>query len=206
VAPLVETREAQTRTRTRSVAAPTKDQRSVLMEGIENVGREIHPRTLRFGSRLIAGINPDRHHGRRRYRRGLRPAASQRIIACANRSPGPPRKHCAGFALRPRVESSRCRPRRKTYATRSRPVSRGGACPRGRLSRRLNRQSGRNALGSMRRFGRTPYGPSTPLATGCIGQRRAWGLGVQKGGNRSACHLSRDVSCGSPGSQWDRVR
>ena len=52
----------------RLVAAPTKDQRSVLMEGIENVGREIHPETFRFGGRLIAGISPDRHHGRRRYR------------------------------------------------------------------------------------------------------------------------------------------
>jgi hypothetical protein len=62
--------------------------------------RDIHPRTLRFGSRLIAGINPDRHHGRRRHRHGFRPAASQQAIA-GNRSPSPARKHCAGFTLRP---------------------------------------------------------------------------------------------------------
>ena len=41
-----------------SVAAPTTDQPSVLMESIENAGRELHPRTLRFGSRPTAGINP----------------------------------------------------------------------------------------------------------------------------------------------------
>jgi hypothetical protein len=46
-----------------SVAAPAKDQRSVFMKG---VGRQLHPRTLRFGSRFIAGTNPDRHHGRSR--------------------------------------------------------------------------------------------------------------------------------------------
>jgi hypothetical protein len=28
------------------------------MEGIENVGREIHPRTLRFGSRLSLASTP----------------------------------------------------------------------------------------------------------------------------------------------------
>ncbi len=46
------------RTLPRSAAAPAKDQRSVLMKG---VGRQLHPRILRFGSRFIAGINPDRH-------------------------------------------------------------------------------------------------------------------------------------------------
>ena len=63
----------QTRARTCSVAAPTEDRPSVLMEGIENVGRELHPRTLRFGSRPIAVINPDGHHGPRRYRYGSDP-------------------------------------------------------------------------------------------------------------------------------------
>ncbi len=57
MAPLVET----PRTLTRSVAASAKDQRSVLMKG---VGRQLHPRILRIGSRFIEGIRPDRHHGR----------------------------------------------------------------------------------------------------------------------------------------------
>jgi len=74
------------------------------MEGIENVGREIHPKTLRFGSRAIAGINPDRHHRRRRYHHVFRPVASLQIIACADRSPSPARKHCVEFALRPPAE------------------------------------------------------------------------------------------------------
>ncbi len=30
----------------------------MLIEGIKNVGQEIHPGTLPFGSRLIAGIDP----------------------------------------------------------------------------------------------------------------------------------------------------
>lgn len=42
-------------TLTRSVAASAKDQCSVLMKG---VGRQLHPRIPRFGSRFIAGINP----------------------------------------------------------------------------------------------------------------------------------------------------
>jgi hypothetical protein len=50
VAPLVET----PRTLTRSVA-PAKDQRSVLMKG---VGRQLHPRILRFGSRLSPAYQP----------------------------------------------------------------------------------------------------------------------------------------------------
>jgi hypothetical protein len=55
VVPLVET----PRTPTRSVAAPAKDQRSVVMKG---VGRQLHPRIPRIGSRFIAGSNPDRHY------------------------------------------------------------------------------------------------------------------------------------------------
>jgi hypothetical protein len=49
--PLAET----PRTLTRSVAAPAKVQRSVLLKG---GGRQLHPRILRFGSRFITGINP----------------------------------------------------------------------------------------------------------------------------------------------------
>jgi hypothetical protein len=49
------------RTRTRRVATPAEDQRSVLIKG---VGRQLHPRFLRFGSPFITGINPDRHYGR----------------------------------------------------------------------------------------------------------------------------------------------
>jgi hypothetical protein len=58
------------------------------MEGIENVLERSIPRTLRFGSRLIAGINSNRRQGRRRYRHTFGPAASRQIIAGADRSPG----------------------------------------------------------------------------------------------------------------------
>src|ERR1700719_4241239 len=58
------------------VAVPIKDQRSLLM-GIEKVGREVHPRILRFGSRLIAGINPDCHHRRSRLWRIHAPPATR---------------------------------------------------------------------------------------------------------------------------------
>jgi len=58
--------EAQ-RTATRSVAAPAEDQRRVL---IEAMGRQLHPRLLRFGDRLFVGINPGPHHGRCRWRHG----------------------------------------------------------------------------------------------------------------------------------------
>ena len=133
------------------------------MEGIENAGRELHPRTLRFGGRLTAGINPDGHHGRRRHRHRFRPAASQQIIAGADQSPSPSRKHCAGSALRPPAESGRCRSRRETCATRSGPLSRLGLPARAPISPRLNRRrSGRNVPGSMRRFGPTAHGPSIP--------------------------------------------
>jgi hypothetical protein len=43
-----------TRARALSVVAPTQRQRNILIEGIENVGQEIHPSTLRFGNRLVA--------------------------------------------------------------------------------------------------------------------------------------------------------
>jgi hypothetical protein len=45
----------------RSAVVTAKDHGGALMEGIENIGREIHPGTLRFGSRPIAGVRPDRH-------------------------------------------------------------------------------------------------------------------------------------------------
>jgi len=45
------------------VAAPANDKRCVLMKG---VGRQLHPRIPRFGSRLIADIDPARHHGQSR--------------------------------------------------------------------------------------------------------------------------------------------
>jgi hypothetical protein len=41
------------------------------MEGIENAGREIHPKTLRFGSRLIAGIDAIATQRGGRYRHGI---------------------------------------------------------------------------------------------------------------------------------------
>ena len=59
------------RARMRSIAAPTKDQRSVLMAGIENAGSEIHPGTLRFGSRLIAGFDAIATQRDGRYRHGI---------------------------------------------------------------------------------------------------------------------------------------
>jgi hypothetical protein len=45
----------------RSAVVTAKDHGGALMEGIESIGREIHPGTLRFGSRPIAGVRPDRH-------------------------------------------------------------------------------------------------------------------------------------------------
>jgi hypothetical protein len=76
---------------------PTRDQRSDLMERIDNVGREVHLRTLRFGSRLIAGTAIA---GDADAVTGSGPAASQQAIA-GNRSPSPARSNCAGFTRRP---------------------------------------------------------------------------------------------------------
>ena len=43
------------RARTRSIAVTTENHRSVFMEASKNAGRKTHLKTLRFGSRLIAG-------------------------------------------------------------------------------------------------------------------------------------------------------
>ena len=62
VVPLVETIEMQPRTRTRSVAAPVKDQLGVLMMVTESAGCRIDPGILPSAGRSIGGINRDRHH------------------------------------------------------------------------------------------------------------------------------------------------
>jgi hypothetical protein len=123
VVPLVKT----PRTLTRSVAAPAKDQRSVLMKG---VGRQLHPRILRFGSRFVASNNPDRHHGQCRI--------ASRVLTRSE--PGKPPAtpghnvrgvffdgiHGTGFTLRPPLEIGLMSRAHGELRPRSAPVGRLG--------------------------------------------------------------------------------
>jgi hypothetical protein len=106
---------------------PTTDHHSAFMEGSKTYAK----RSI-LGSRFIACINPDRRHGRRRYRYRFRPVASQQVIAGAARSPVQrvsivPDSSPADQLNRADV----ARAKRTTPLDLGR--SSGWACPRGRL-------------------------------------------------------------------------
>jgi hypothetical protein len=106
---------------------PTTDHHSAFMEGSKTYAK----RSI-LGSRFIACINPDRRHGRPRYRYRFRPVASQQVIAGAARSPVQrvsivPDSSPADQLNRADV----ARAKRTTPLDLGR--SSGWACPRGRL-------------------------------------------------------------------------
>jgi hypothetical protein len=123
------------------VAAAAKDQRSVIMKG---VGRQLHPRIFRFGSRFIAGMNPDRPEP---------VPIAPRVLTRSE--PGKPpatpghnvrrvffdRIYGTGFTLQPPLEIGLMSRAHGELRPRSAPVSRVGLPARTPISPRLNRVS-----------------------------------------------------------------
>ena len=163
MAPLVET----PRTLTRSVA-PAKDQRSVLMKG---VGRQLHPRILRFGSRLSPASTPiattaGADNVTDSDPQQARQAAGDAWSQCSARILRPDLRYRIHAPAATRNRADVARARRATPSI-SAGRSAGPARADANIAAAQPSQRRRNVPGSIRRFGRTPpYRSPTPPATG----------------------------------------
>jgi hypothetical protein len=181
-------------TLTRSVAAPAKDQRSVLMKG---VGRQLHPRIPSLRQPLY------RRHQPRSPPRPV-PIASRVLTRSEPRKPpataGHNLRRILRRVLRYRIHAPPATRNQADVARARRATPSISACRSvgparaddAYIAAAQPSQPRRNVPGSIRRFGRTPSYRSALRLQRVVSDRRDLGSPLRSG-DRSAFHLGRDI-------------